>query len=192
MKVCGIVGSPKKKGNVDILVSQVLKGAESRGATTEKVYLNDLTIKPCQSCGKDPHPKYCFVDDDMKTIYTMLEACDAIVLGSPVYFDTVSAQVKLMIDRSNCLTPYIRLPDGTFGFIKRLKKRKKGIFVAVAGAEQEFNTMVATVKGFFKWANIELAETILYSHSDESLGGVKEDKDTMKKAFQAGAKLVSR
>jgi multimeric flavodoxin WrbA len=192
VKVCGIVGSPKKKGNVDILVSQVLKGAESRGATTEKVYLNDLTIKPCQSCGKDPHPKYCFVDDDMKTIYTMLEACDAIVLGSPVYFDTVSAQVKLMIDRSNCLTPYIRLPDGTFGFIKRLKKRKKGIFVAVAGAEQEFNTMVATVKGFFKWANIELAETILYSHSDESLGGVKEDKDTMKKAFQAGAKLVSR
>jgi multimeric flavodoxin WrbA len=51
----------------------------------------------------------------MKQIYDALETSDVIVLGSPVYFDTVSAQVKLMIDRSNCLMPYVRKADGTFG-----------------------------------------------------------------------------
>ena len=113
MKVCGIVGSPNKNGNVDLLVSQVLKGASSQGAETHKIYLNDLNIKPSQSCGVDPYPKYCLFDDDMKVVYDALESCEVIVLGSPVYFDTVSAQTKLMIDRSNCLLPYVRRPDGT-------------------------------------------------------------------------------
>jgi len=49
---------------------------------------------------------------------------------------------------------------------------------------------LATVKGFFNWANIELTETILYSHSDENYGGVKNDENWMEKAFQVGAKLV--
>jgi len=190
MKVCGIVGSPNKKGNVDFFVSQVLEGAKSRGAETEKIYLNDLNITPCQDCGKNPYPKYCFFEDDMEQIYNMLETCEAIVLGSPVYFDTVSAQVKLMIDRSNCLMPYTKLSNGSFGFVRRMKKKKKGVFVAVAGVEQEFETILATVKGFFNWANIELTETILYSHSDENYGGVKNDENWMEKAFQVGAKLV--
>jgi len=192
MKICGIVGSPNKQGNVDLLVSQVLEGAKSRGAKIEKIYLNDLKIKPCQDCKKKPPPKYCFFEDDMGQIYTKLETCDAIVLGSPVYFDTVCAQVKLMIDRSNCLMPYTTLSDGSLGFLRRIKKKKKGIFVVVAGMDQEFDTILTTVKGFFNWANIELAETILYSHSDENYGGVKDDKSMMKKAFQAGVQLVNR
>ncbi len=192
MKVCGIVGSPNKKGNVDLLVSQVLEGAKSRGTETEKIYLNDLKIKPCQSCTKDPHPKYCFFEDDMDQVYTMLKVCGAVVLGSPVYFDTVSAQVKLMIDRSNCLMPYKKFRNGSYGFVRRMKKEKKGVFVAVAGAEQEFETILTTVGGFFNWANIELIETILYSHSDENYGGIKNDKRLMEKAFQIGARLVNR
>lgn len=187
MKTCGIVGSPNKKGNVDTLVSQVLKGAKSRGAKIEKIYLNGLKIKPCQDCGRDPHPKYCFFEDDMERIYDLLETCDSVVLGSPVYFDTVSAQVKLMIDRSNCLMPWTKLSESS-GFVRR---RKKGIFIAVAGLEQEFGTILTTVKGFFNWANIELKETILYAHN-VSYGEAENDKSLMKKAFQAGIQLVSR
>ena len=190
LKFCGIVGSPRKHGNVDSLVSQVLKGASSKGATTDKIYLNDLNIKPCQSCGVDPNPKYCLLDDDMKIIYNALQSCDAIVLGSPVYFDAVSAQVKLMIDRCNCLMPYIKHRDGTFGFKRRMRKHKKGIFIAVAGTDQEFDTIQTTVKGFFNWANIELIETILYSHDDDLLGSVKNDTDEMKRAFETGIRLV--
>jgi len=190
LKVCGIVGSPKKNGNVDLLVSEVLRGTESQGVTTHKIYLNDLKIKPCQSCGVDPSPKYCIYDDDMKTIYDALEKCDAIVLGSPVYFDTVSAQVKLVIDRCNCLMPYVKRSDGTSGFERRMKKRKKGVFIAVAGADQEFDTIQATAKGFFNWANIDLVEALLYHHVDDALGGVWGEKNELSKAFEIGARLV--
>jgi multimeric flavodoxin WrbA len=190
MKACGIVGSPRKNGNVDLLVSNVLKGASSQGAETDKIYLNDLNIKPCQSCGLDPYPKYCLYDDDMRLVYELLESCDLIVLGSPVYFDTVSAQVKLMIDRSNCLMPYVKRSDGSWRFERRMKKRKKGVFIAVAGEDQKFNTIQTTAKGFFEWANIELVYTILYSDNSNELGSVKNDEQKMAEAFNLGVQLT--
>jgi multimeric flavodoxin WrbA len=190
MKVCGIIGSPCKNGNVDLLVSQVLKGAAFQGAKTSKIYLNSLKIKPCQSCGVDPHPKHCLFDDDMKQIYDALETSDAIVLGSPVYFDTVSAQVKLMIDRSNCLMPYIKKANGTFGFDRRINRQKKGVFIAVAGTDQEFNVILTTVKGFFNWTNTKLVETLFYSHDDNKLGSIKNDEEKMKQAFDIGIDLL--
>lgn len=190
MKVCGIIGSPKKNGNVDLLVSQMLKGAQNRGAEISKIYLNDLTIKPCQSCGTDPHPKHCLFNDDMNMIYDALESSDIIVLGSPVYFNTVSAQTKLMIDRCNCMTPYIKRSDGTFGFEKRVKKHKRGIFVAVAGSDQEFETITNTAKGFLHWVNADLVETIEYPHEDDELGGVRNKKEIMNRAFNVGAQIV--
>jgi multimeric flavodoxin WrbA len=108
----------------------------------------------------------------------------------PVYFDTVSAQVKLMIDRCNCLMPYIKHGAGTFGFERRMRKHKKGIFIAVAGTAQEFDKIRTTVKGFFNWASIELIETILYSHDGNLLGSVKNDTKEMKRTFEAGIRLV--
>jgi len=126
----------------------------------------------------------------MVIIYAALESSDAIVLGSPVYFDTVSAQTKLMIDRSNCLMPYVKQPDGSFAFERRLRKKKKGGFIAVAGTEQEFTTILATVNGFFIWTNTELLETILYAHEDAALGGGGTDKEQLARAFALGSRLV--
>ena len=189
MKICGIVGSPKKRGNVDLLVSQVLKGAESQGATSEKFYLNDMAIKPCQSCGTNPYPRYCLFDDDMEVIYTALEQVDAVVLGSPVYFDTVSAQTKLMIDRCNCLMPWVEQSDRTSHFERRIEKKKKGVFVAVSGMDQEFETIQTTVNGFFYWVNIKLVETIFYPH-EGGFGCVKDDEKKMIHAFEVGVNIM--
>jgi multimeric flavodoxin WrbA len=171
-------------------VSQVLKGASLRGAKTGKLYLNEMHIRPCQSCGANPQPKHCLFDDNMNQVYAAFETCDAIVLGSPVYFDTVSAQTKLMIDRTNCLMPFVAHSEGTTGFERRMKKRKKGVFVAAAGTEQQFETVLVTVKGFFNWANIELKETIFYAHDDNELGAVTKDKTRMKQAFDVGVELA--
>jgi multimeric flavodoxin WrbA len=190
MKVCGIVGSPNKNGNVDLLVSQVLEGARSQGAEIQKLYLNDMAIQPCQDCGIDPFPDYCLFEDDMALVYAALESWDVIVLGSPVYFDTVSAQTKLAIDRCNCLTPFIKQPDGKWVIKRRIKKRKKGVLIAVAGdTDQEFDTMLVTVRAFFNWANIELVETILYTNPDNELGNVRQDEARMDRAFQVGVDI---
>jgi multimeric flavodoxin WrbA len=187
--VCGIIGSPCKNGNVDLIVSEVLKGAASNGADTCKFYLNDMNIKPCQSCGVDPDPEHCLLKDDMEQIYDALENSDAIVLGSPVYFDTVSAQVKLMIDRSNCLMPYVKKADRSFGFERRMKRPKKGVFVVVSGKEQKLDAILATMRGFFYWANIKLVETFSYAHNDNELGSIKKDKKKMKQAFDIGVRI---
>jgi multimeric flavodoxin WrbA len=191
IEVCGIVGSPNKNGNVDLLVSQVLEGTSSQGAETFKLYLNDMRIRPCQDCGVDPRPRYCLLDDDMEQVYAALDTCDVIVLGSPVYFDTVSAQTKLMIDRCNCLMPYVQRADGTYGFAaRRIETRKRGVFVTAAGTDQEFDTIRTTVAGFFLWANVGLDEMIAYAHNSVELGSVKQDEQRMQHAFDIGVRVV--
>ncbi len=149
-----------------------------------------MKIRPCQSCGVDPCPKHCLFKDDMEQVYDALEESDGIVLGSPIYFDSVSAQTKLMIDRSNCLMPYVKKNDGTFGFERRIKKRKKGVFVVVSGKEQDLKFVLATVNGFFLWTNTELVETVSYPHDDNGLGNVKNDTQRMRHAFDIGVQIV--
>ncbi len=191
MKAFGLVGSPIAGGNVDILVDQVLAGAASRGAATTKVILNELTIRPCQSCGPPEGGAFCRVEDGMAVVYRELERSDIIILGSPVYFDTVSAQVKLMIDRCNCFAPLVRGEDGERAFRRRFLRRRKGVLVAVAGLDQDFGPIRTTVDGFFTWLSAELAGTVLYAHRDTAKGGVQSVSEWLRRAFDVGAQVAS-
>ena len=174
---------------MDLLIQEVLKGAKSKGAKTEILYLDELKISPCKSCGKNPEPKFCFIRDDMDEVYAKLKSSDVLVLGSPIYFDTVSAQLKLFLDRCNCLTPLVK-KDNKFYFKSRLKKKRKGVIILVAGEKQRFDYALITLKGFFKWANIKFIDKILYSHNFFEKGKVKEDKKIMQRAFDIGKKLI--
>jgi multimeric flavodoxin WrbA len=193
----GLVGSPIRGGNVDLLVDQVLAGAASQGVHIEKIFLNDLTIRPCQSCGPRPHDVgshagHCRIDDDMRQVHALLDAADILILGTPVYFDTVSAQTKLMIDRCNCVTPLVERPDGTCALAERPACRKRAILVAVAGSRQQFNALRVTVKGFLAWVGAELVEEVLYAHDSTAPGSVRDDPKTLEAAFLAGARAVKQ
>lgn len=190
MKAVGFVGSPVRGGNVDVLVGRVLAGAASCGATTETVFLNDLSIRPCQSCGVNNDTGGCRIADDMQRIYKQIDSADLLVLGTPVYFDTVSAQMKLLIDRSNCMTPFVSRPDGTLGFVPRPRTRR-AILVAVAGEGQQFRTLRVTVKGFLAWVGAELVDEVLYTHSSDAAGAVRNDAAVMERAFSVGAGAVT-
>jgi len=99
-KVIGIVGSPRVGGNTEFLVREALKAAEAEGVETELITLAGKRIEPCTSCrvcrdkGKD-----CPIDDDLKPIFDRMLASDGIILGSPVYVGSATAQVKALIDR---------------------------------------------------------------------------------------------
>ncbi len=193
----GLVGSPIRGGNVDLLVDQVLAGAASQGAHVEKVFLNDLTIRPCQSCGPVPHDVgshagHCRIDDDMREVHALLDTADILILGTPVYFDTVSAQMKLMIDRCNCMTPLVERPDGTCAFVERPACRKRAVLVAVAGSRQQFRTLRVTVNAFLKWVGAELVEEVLYAHDSTTRGSVRDDPKTLEAAFRAGVRAVGQ
>lgn len=190
LKVAGIIGSPRKGMNTDTLVTSALEGAQSTGAEIEKIYLNDLDIMPCQACKNFPAPEYCFYHDGMDKIYHVLENADGLVIGTPAYFASFSAQLKLMIDRSNCLAEMITLPDGKLTFKSRLKKRKKGIFIWVANISKNPEHALASIKIWCKYfANIEIIDTLIVTESDLGVGA-KNREDLLAKAFNHGVSLV--
>jgi len=97
MYVVGISGSPRD-GNTALLVQEVLKGIEGE---TRFISLAGLDIHPCQNCHRCfEEQRICVVEDDIQWILQEIETCDALVLGSPCYFSNVSAQLKMLIDRS--------------------------------------------------------------------------------------------
>lgn len=189
LKVVGIVGSPRKGMNTDALVTKVLEGAGSSGAEIEKIYLNDLEIKPCQACDKSPAPDFCFYKDGMETIYKTLETVDAYVIGTPAYYGSVSAQLKLVLDRFNCVSEMINLPNDKFYFKSRVKKKKKGIFIWVAGSSRKPEHALEMIRLWCKDANAELVETMIVTEADRGEGARKRE-DLLRKAFEMGKSLV--
>jgi multimeric flavodoxin WrbA len=113
-KILGVSGSPRKNGNVDELLRVALdEAAKAENIATEIVYLRDYRIQPCNSCfacctpaaaGKE-FPCLSF-NDDMNLLYPKLGACDGLILGSPVFFGTVTAQMKAFMDRTEGLLRY--------------------------------------------------------------------------------------
>jgi multimeric flavodoxin WrbA len=104
VKVIAFNGSPRKKWNTAILLSKALEGASSQGAETEFIHLYDLHYQGCISCfsckliGSKSYGK-CAVNDDLRPIFEKIEQADAIILGSPIYFGSVTGQMKSFLER---------------------------------------------------------------------------------------------
>jgi multimeric flavodoxin WrbA len=188
LRVLGIAGSPRRGGNTDLLLAEVLKGAASKGAEVKTIILNDLKITPCQHCDACFEAGQCKIQDDMQMVYKELEGADRIVLASPVQFMGVTAQTKAMIDRCQALwaRKYIlkRPPLGD-------KRERKGLFVSVGGMKLAnlFEPSLATVKSWFKVLDITYAGELLFPSVDEK-GAIKDHPDALKQAFLAGQRLV--
>lgn len=184
MKVLGIVGSPRKGGNTDILVREVLKGASARGAETEIVYLNDLIITPCQGCDHCKKGDSCVKQDDMQGLYEKIRTADAMVVGSPIYMAHVTAQVKLMIDRMYAFF--------TSDFKSRLPSGKKAVLLTVQGDgdRKSFESAVKSMKTGFEWLGIDVAKTMVGAGLDKK-GAVTKRKDLLTTAFELGSELVT-
>src|SRR5512135_1393038 len=114
MKIMAFNGSPRKKWNTATLLSKALEGAASCGAKTELIHLYDLDFKGCISCfacktiGGKSYGK-CVVKDDLKPIFRKIEKADAIILGSPIYYGTVTGEMKSFMER--LLFPYSTYTD---------------------------------------------------------------------------------
>ena len=100
MKIIGIIGSPRKlKGNTGRLMLEVLKAAEKEGAAFETVELPGGTVLPCRACDTCHKKGVCPQKDDFEDIKAKIMACDGVVLASPNYIFSVSAQMKAFMDR---------------------------------------------------------------------------------------------
>lgn len=155
MNVLGINGSPRKKGNADMALDAALEGARSGGAACEKILLNDLNFKPCQECGLCDKDGICKISDDMQLVYKKIDEADAVIVASPVFFGSISAQLKMMIDRFQCrwVLKY-RLQEKTGTSVK-----KRGAFICVAATDRAdfFDNARKIVKILFAVLDISYA-----------------------------------
>ena len=100
-KIVILNGSPRRKGNTSALVKAFTEGAEGAGNTVTEFFLDGMNIHGCKGCfcgGKDPeHP--CVQRDDMEKIYPVYKEADIVVLATPLYYWTISGQLKCAFDR---------------------------------------------------------------------------------------------
>ncbi|MFH0748794.1 MAG: flavodoxin family protein [Candidatus Bathyarchaeota archaeon] len=103
VKILGIVGSPRKDGNTEMVIKTVLESAKTEGADIELLHLSDFHLEPCDGCWTCLKTKVCVKTDDIEKLFEAMIKADGIVLGSPVYFATVPSQVIALIDRVGAL-----------------------------------------------------------------------------------------
>ena len=182
MKTVGIVASPRRKGNTVKIVEAILEGAKAKGSETEIIHLGDLEIAPCNACNACANTGDCILEDDMQPIYRALEEADNIVLGTPIYFDHVSAQAKTLIDRLY-----------SFDWVKRLNDGKK----AVIAITYEWNRPDA-YDGVLEWIQGRLKkyhgiDTIATVKAYNTIKNpVENQPDVLRKACSAGERLARK
>jgi len=191
-KIIAFNGSPVKDSNTDILTKQVLAGAQRAGFIGQQIYLNDFQITPCQSCGESPGEDLCLLKDELFPYLHQSAQSDIVVISSPIYFDTVSAQTKLLIDRCNCFKPLEGYDSGDFKFVDLNLKPRLGILILVGGEREKFEHAVTVIKGFFIWTQVKFAGQILYPHSDYRKGVVSENDQILQNAYQLGYETAQK
>lgn len=173
MKILGISGSPRAKGNTDILVQEALRAASELGAKTEFIALSGKKIKPCTGCGTcytGNSKGICVIkDDDIPCIYEAMKEADGIIVGSPVYFLSVTAQLKALFDRSVILryakgTPQDR--PGVPGGPEFLLKNKVGGAIAVGGGRD--GGQLFTINSIIQWM---LLQSMIVVGNNYGMGG---------------------
>lgn len=176
IKIIGIVCSPRKGGNTEILVSEVLAGAHSEGAETELVTLADKKIEFCDACSECEKTGKCHIQDDMQPIYEKLEKADGMVIGSPVWYWSINGQAKTFLDRLLCMQhPYKKLLN------------KVAAAVVVAGRQGRTRSLDIIVD-ILRYHRMIIADTIDGLGYDP--GQVRRDLRAMKTSWELGREMV--
>ena len=188
MRVLGIYGSPRRGGNTDLLLGEMLRGCRKAGAEVEEVFLRDLKITPCLEIYACRIDGKCPIRDDMQSLYVKLADADALALASPIFFYSVSAQVKAMIDRSQAMwaKKYLLKQPIAPG-----RAQRRGVFLAVGGTKgnKVFEGSLLTVKYFFDALDVILYRSLLFKNIDAK-GEILDHPTALAEAFSLGKELV--
>lgn len=177
MKVLGIVCSPRRGGNTEILVRRALECAEDDGAEVELWSFAGREVRPCDHCASCFKVGECHIEDDMQGLYPKLMEADGIVLGSPVYFWSVSAQAKLVMDRTYAL----RRPTNRL-------QGKVGGAVAVAGRRGQVEALTV-INNFFLGQGITPVGLGVDGVASDR-GEIEEDERALTGATELGRRMV--
>lgn len=175
-KVLILSGSPRKNGNSDLLCDEFMKGALEAGHQVEKIRVAEKNIGYCRACYGCRETGVCVIKDDMAEVLQKMIDADVLVLASPVYFYSIDAQLKTVIDRS---------------VARWLEVKNKELYYIMTAAEAEKASMETTLACFRGYAEcVEGAKEmgVIYGLGVYGKGEVKETK-AMQEAYEMGRNI---
>ena len=179
-RVLVVLGSPRKNGNSATLAQRAIAGVCEAGGECEAFWLHGMNIRPCQACDTcRRHPeKRCVQKDDMHYIYDALEKADALLIASPIYMFTVTAQLKLFLDRC-------------YAVDYMLKGKRTGILLTYGGEDERDSgavNAIGALRDAFAYTETPIAG-IVHGSADKP-GEIAANTLVMDEAFALGKALV--
>jgi multimeric flavodoxin WrbA len=183
--IIAIYGSPRRKGNTTALLKRAVQGASDAGARVEEIVLRDLKMSPCLEIYGCKKTGRCIINDDFQKVHDQMAASDGLMLASPIFFYTVSAHTKILMDR--CQSLWVKkywldkVPFGGKTF------KRKGLFISVGATKGKklFDGTLLTVKYFFDVLDMELWKSLLYRGIDFE-GDILKYPEYLSQAYEAG------
>ena len=177
MKVLAISGSPRN-GNTEAMLKRILDGAADKDASIELVRLHDTRIEECEGCAGCEETGTCRIQDEMPKLYSKTMLADVLVLGSPNYFNNVSALMKKFIDRMNA-----------YWEDKRLHNKKVVLVMPGGQGKKSRQQGMNAFEQFPKICKMQVVERL--SPQLDRSNEAQQDKALMQKCFELGEKLAS-
>lgn len=183
--ILAIYGSPRRRGNTAMLLDRALAGALQGGGAVEKIVLRDLKMSPCLEIYGCKQNGRCAIQDDFQQLYDRLLACRGLMLASPIFFYTVSAHTKILMDR--CQSLWVKKYWLDKAPVQPKSFTRKGLFLSVGATQGKrlFDGVLLTVRYFFDVLDMELWRSLLYRGLDFE-GDVLKHPAYLEEAYRAG------
>lgn len=190
MKILTINGSPRMKGNSTTLSAHFSEIAEKAGAEVKKYYLNKLNYKGCQACmACKGRTEKCIIEDDLTEVLDSMHEADVILLSSPNYYGSVTAQMKGFLDRSySLLKPDFFTADKK----SRLADGKTMVIMFIQGGDESLHAgtieEMKPVKFYYDLDELH----ILRGCGINEIGDIHKDTDLLKRTEELAKELVEK
>jgi len=189
LKVLGISTSPRKNGNSSTLLRRALEGAESAGARTEYTNINDYKIGPCIECNACYKTGRCSVKDDYQKLLDKLLNIDRLIFATPIFFMTVCAQAKILIDRGQCLWAQ------KYVLKKKLfnpERDRRAIVIATGGSKgtKQFDSIRRTMKVYLDCLEMNYVGGLFINKVDNR-GDIEKYPSALNEAYRLGSVLAA-
>jgi multimeric flavodoxin WrbA len=178
-RVLGIIGSPRRGGNTEALVDEALMGAKEAGASVERVFLNRLTIGPCQACDRCAINGECIQRDDMDNLLSKMRRSHVWVLGTPIYWRGPTAQFKAFLDR-------------WYGIRQTEFSEKRAILIVPVGETEadDARCTIEVLRTALAHLGMEPFSTVVASDVWDA-GEVRRKPNMLEAAYRAGQEAVT-
>ena len=189
IKIVAVYGSPRRKGNTATLLKKAVEGAKDAGAHVDEIFLRDLKMSPCLEIFGCKKSGECKLKDDFQNARDQILASHGLILASPVFFYTVSAHTKILMDRFQSLWVKKYWIDKTP--LNNQKLTRKGLFISVGATKGKklFDGILLSMRYFFDTIDMKLWKALLYRGLDFE-GDVLKFPEYLDEAYEAGKEYV--